>query len=127
MKPILLMLLLASPAVALDERAILHAISLVETGGNANAIGKRKEKGMYQMIPAIVSEFKGSDTAAATRAIREIERRFIAAGIEPTPFLVACAWNGGCNAVVEGRIRPAAWQYAIRVQNLMEKYHAKEK
>jgi hypothetical protein len=98
----------------------LHAISAVESGGNAHAIGAAGERGEYQMTPAAVAEFGGCDTAAATRKVRRIEAAFAANHITPTPFLLAASWNGGTGAVIRGRIQPGVWVYAQRVVNLME-------
>lgn len=105
---------------ALALALFLHAISAVESGGNSRAIGAAGERGEYQMTPAAVAEFGGCDTAAATRKVRAIEARLVAAKIEPTPFNCAMAWNGGTGAVIRGRIQPRVWAYAGRVGNLME-------
>ncbi len=44
------------------------------------------------------------------------------AGIDPSPFNIAMAWNCGLGAVIQGRVPSVTYNYAQRVVNLVEAY-----
>jgi hypothetical protein len=47
-----------------------------------------------------------------------LKRGLQSAGIEPTPFNIALAWNAGLDQVINDRVPPAAYAYAEQVANL---------
>lgn len=98
----------------------LRALSLVESGGNPHAVGGYGELGAYQMTPAAVREFGGYDEAAATRAVRQLEKRLTARRVDPNPFNLVLAWNAGFSATIHGRAPVSSYREACRVRNLME-------
>lgn len=98
----------------------LRAVALVETGGDAAAIGARGERGAYAMLPVVVAQHGGHGSAEAAREVRRIERALQARGVDPLPFNVALAWNAGVTGATTGRAPERSYDYARRVVNLME-------
>ena len=49
-----------------------------------------------------------------------IKRTLEQAGVEPSVFNIAMAWNCGAEAVLSGRAPTASYNYAERVTNLVE-------
>lgn len=100
---------------------LLKAISLVESGGRDDVVGRHGELGRFQMTPAVVASCGGYREREALRNLRLIERQFEHAGIAPLPFNVALAWNAGLGAVQRGRAPVASYDYARRVCNTLER------
>lgn len=96
----------------------LQALALVESGGNARAIGAAGERGAFQMMPAVVASSGGYGERAAARHVRLIERELLHADIEPTVFHLALAWNAGIGAVQRGQAPVRAYRHAVRVENI---------
>lgn len=98
----------------------LQALALVESGGNPRAIGAAGERGAFQMMPAVVASSGGHGERAAARHVRLIERELLHAGIEPTVFHLALAWNAGIGAVQRGQAPVRAYRHAVRVENIFK-------
>ena len=96
----------------------LRAVALVETGGNAAAVGRHGERGEFAMIPAVVATCGGYGQHEAEKHARWLERQLLAEGISAQPFNLALAWNAGFTAVRQGRAPVASYDYAVRVRNL---------
>lgn len=98
----------------------LHALSLVESGGNAAAVGRRGERGAFQMMPAVVAECGGYGERQAAAKLRLLARELEHAGVDPQPFNLALAWNAGLGAVLRARALTVSYQHAGRVCALFE-------
>ena len=98
----------------------LRAVALVETGGNAAAVGRHGERGEFAMIPAVVATCGGYGQHEAEKHARWLERQLLAEGISAQPFNLALAWNAGFTAVRQGRASMASYDYAVRVRNLYQ-------
>lgn len=118
MKTLLIYLLLALPVAALDEGALLRAIAEVETG-NRHVRGRAGEMGPHQVGPAA-----RADNGNAQRHLRWMQRTLREAGLAPTPYLLALAWNAGCERVIQDREQARHRNYARRVMNLYGEYTA---
>lgn len=114
MKPILLMLLLSTPAVALDERAALAAIAQRETH-NRDVVGRAGEVTRYQLSPATVRQHGTKDPRVHLRWLQEQFRR---RGVDWNIFNVALAWNAGLEGATTGRAPLSSYTYAREVQNI---------
>lgn len=115
-------------AVASQRSATLRAINLVENPTNHTRPGSKGELGPYQFLPrtwqmhtrvpfrqAIIRQH--SDVVAV-KHYEWIKTGLVAAGIDPSPFNIALAWNCGLAAVTAGRAPSVSYSYAERVQNL---------
>jgi hypothetical protein len=119
----------AAPGSSIDRAAFLRAIAEVETGGNSGAVGRHGERGMYQFnrttwrlhtsrsfhdahIGAVSSEI-------AARHFSWIHEGLVKAGQQPTPYLMAAAWNAGLGRVTNGRLPSTTKDYAARVANIV--------
>lgn len=118
---------------ALNDDLMLKAIGTVETNMNHNAIGKRGERGAYQLkhgswldaqpfvremtVPWSSWRCPLSQKAVAEGYLVFIKLRLISAGIyHPTPEHIAVCWNKGFSKAKESGFRPN--DYAIRVGNI---------
>lgn len=127
---------LALPVVGASERAeTLRAINWVENPTNHTRPGSRGELGPYQFMPqtwrrhtrtpfsrAVVRE---QADAVAVRHYEWIKDGLRDAGIDPSSYNIALAWNCGLGAVKSGRIPAVSYYYAERVQNLVEQQRAR--
>jgi len=129
--------LLGPAAQAAERWATLQAIHWVENPNNQTRVGPHGELGPYQFRVATWRMHSSRPFAHAVQrqfadevAVKHYEwittglRR---AGIQPNPFHIALAWNGGLEAVVSGRAPAACFRYAEQVQNLVEKLQRQEK
>ena len=138
MKTIILLLLSATLAHAVDDAKLLNAIAQVETGENRLAMngGERGAIGMYQMrTPAwsdanaqlkregkqtyTRSEWRSPEAqdAIAGAYLRVIRSRLLQMGIsDPSPEVIALCWNQGCGYARKHNFVPN--DYAERVGNL---------
>ena len=99
----------------------LQALSAVESGHNARAIGAAGERGAYQMTPAVVASCGGYGEREAAKEVQRIEARLIHLNIEPTPFHIALAYNAGLGAVQRGAAPVRSYQHATRVCAVLER------
>jgi hypothetical protein len=113
-----------------DRWETLRAINWVENPTNQTTVGRFGELGPYQFRPmtwrmhtqkpfrqAIQREVADE---VAVRHYEWIKKSFEQAGVEPTVFNIAMAWNCGVSAVIAGRAPAVSYHYAQRVTNLVE-------
>lgn len=115
---------------ASDRWETLRAINWVENPTNQTQVGRFGELGPYQFRPATwrmhtqkpfrqAIQREAADEVAV-KHYEWIKRTFEQAGVEPTVFNIAMAWNCGAEAVISGRAPAVSYQYAERVSNLVE-------
>jgi len=120
--------LVTTTALASGRWATLEAIHHLENPRNLARPGSKGELGAYQFR---ASTWRMHTTVPFARAIKRSESDIVAvrhyewlraglqrAGVEPTPYMIALAWNGGLSAAVKGRAPAVAHDYARRAQNL---------
>jgi hypothetical protein len=124
-----LLLVLGCVAAGASERpAILEAIHHLENPRNLIRPGPRGELGAYQFRE---ETWRMHTTMPFARAIERacsdhvaglhfewIRRGLERAGLPPSAYFVALAWNGGLKAAVSGRAPRSAQRYAERAANL---------
>ena len=128
--------ILGSIASASDRWETLRAINLVENPTNQTGYGSRGELGPYQFRSSTWHNYTrrsfqlANDRAAADEVAVQhyewIKGRLAAAGIDPSSFNIALAWNCGLSAVISGRIPMQSYGYAERVTNLAENFRRNE-
>lgn len=119
----------ANPVSDLDRRAFLAAIAEVETGGNARAVGRNGERGLYQFRSIVWRQYTTrsfydahNPTLSYQVAVKHFEwlsEGFRRNGKEPTPYMLAAAWNSGLSRTLSGRLPASTRSYAQRVSNLV--------
>src|SRR3954462_10516774 len=112
-------------AWASDRWETLRAINWVEHPTNQTQVARFGELRPYQFRPATwrmhtQKPFRQAiqREVAAEVAVKHyewIKRSFEQAGVEPTAFNIAMAWNCGAEAVITGRVPTVSYQYAERV------------
>lgn len=117
-------------AAAADRWETLTAIHWVENPTNSPAPGAHGELGAYQFrrstwrsYSSLPFEYARERVHADEVAIRHYEwlsRGFQKAGLAPTPYRIALAWNAGLNAALQGRAPRASHDYARRVVNIVD-------
>lgn len=125
----------ASAAEATERAETLRAINWVENPTNHARRGSKGELGPYQFRSqtwrlhtkksfqlAVVREHADEVAVKHYEFIRQGLRE---AGIEPTPFNIALAWNSGLGAVQRGKVPVVSYHYAERVSNLVETQRAR--
>lgn len=122
MSRFILMLLLATPALAIDQDRLLACISAVETGNRPHAVGRAGERGAHQLMASNRRRY-----GTPRRLLEHIEQSLQEHGIPVTPHTCALAWNGGLTAVIRGTLRPSTWNYACRVENLYNSHESATK
>lgn len=126
MKYLIILLLLALPAFAINRVGLLGAIKLVE---NTPVLGANGEHGPYQFTRAtwrqhskqpfsVAKGTSGKERAEQARvALAHVH--WIEANIaDPTVYRMALAWNAGVTAVNTNRLQQRHWDYAQRVVNV---------
>lgn len=118
-----------SVAGASDRWETLRAINWVENPTNQTHMGRFGELGPYQFRPATWRMHTDKPfRQAIDRAVADevavkhyewIKRTFEQAGVEPSVFNIAMAWNCGVDAVLSGRAPSVSYNYAERVSNLV--------
>jgi hypothetical protein len=113
---------------ALDRDVFLSAVAEVETGGNARAVGRRGERGLYQFTRATWQRHSSrpfaeahNPTVAHSVAVQHfnwLRARLSANGREPTAYRMAVAWNAGLGRAISGAPPRSTRDYARRVSNL---------
>lgn len=117
-------------AGASDRWETLRAINWVENPTNQTHVGRFGELGPYQFRPAtwrmhtdkpfrLAIERSVADEIAV-KHYEWIKRTFEQAGVEPSVFNIAMAWNCGVDAVLSGRAPGVSYNYAERVANLVQ-------
>lgn len=120
----------ALPAAAADRAETLRAINWVENPTNHSRRGSKGELGPYQFRaetwrmhtkkPFSLAVVREHADEVAIKHYDWIKRGLTAAGIDPSPFNIALAWNSGLGAVLSGRVPTITYNYAERVHNLVE-------
>lgn len=114
-----------------QDAALLWAIAMRETGGDHSLIGRRGEVTAFQFLPSTWAEYTNVPASEAqhnpriAHAVAEAHLDWLrgqlrAAGIKPTPLLLAQAWNAGSTAVILGQASHASRTYAEHVVNLYQ-------
>ncbi len=113
-----------------DRWETLKAINWVENPTNQTQVGRFGELGPYQFRPATwrmhtQKPFRQAiqrevADEVAVKHYEWIKRTFEQAGVEPSVFNIAMAWNCGAEAVISGRVPTVSYHYAERVNNLVE-------
>jgi hypothetical protein len=107
---------------------LLEAIHWVENPSNTTRPGRFGELGPYQFREAtwrfhtkkpfsLAVDRKQADVVAVAH-YEWLRRHLAAAGMEPTAYNIALAWNSGLTAVLNGRAPEASHNYAARVTNI---------
>ena len=115
-------------AEQVDFDRFLHAIAQVETGGNQHSIGRHGERGLYQIgavtwrqhsrLPFYRAHDPEAARQVALKHLRWLHDGLLRNRIQPTPELLAMAWNCGLSATINRRIPKRTYDYAGRVTNL---------
>jgi len=119
-------------ARASDRWETLRAINWVENPTNQTQVGRFGELGPYQFRPATwrmhtdkpfrLAVERATADEVAIKHYEWIKRMFEKAGVEPSAFNIAMAWNCGVEAVLAGRVPSVTYAYAQRVTNLVETF-----
>lgn len=75
---------------------------------------------MHSQVPFAEAIDRRNSDEVAVRHYEWLKTTLTRAGIEPSTYNIALAWNAGVNAVIKGRIPAASKDYATRVNNLAE-------
>ncbi len=128
----LLLVALLPEARAAGVWATLAAIHHIENPRGLVRPGARREMGPYQFraetwrmhttVPFARAVERAESDIVAVKHYEWLSRGLLRAGLEPTPYNIALAWNGGLSAAVRGRAPGAAHAYAQRAQNLAEEF-----
>ncbi|MEY2882088.1 MAG: hypothetical protein RLZZ15_4468 [Verrucomicrobiota bacterium] len=126
--------LVAATLRADTRHATLAAIHAVENPRNVTRPGRCGELGAYQFREATwrmhtAEPFaraldRAASDAVAVRHYEWLRRGLERAGLSPTAYRIALAWNGGLAATVRGSAPRAAHGYAERVANLAAEFAA---
>lgn len=121
-------LFIAQSAQAGTRAETLQSINWVENPSNSPRPGRCGELGAYQFRESTWAMHTKKPFASATNqrvsdevAILHFEwlkNTLVQAGLEPSTYNIALAWNAGVNAVIKGRAPAVAHNYAMRVNNL---------
>lgn len=101
-----------------DHTVFLQAIDRKED--SHGKVGKRGERGYYQMMPVNVVRYGGYDEEAAERMLADIIRHLKSNDIPVNPFTCALAWNAGWPKVVLGAAPVQSYRYARDVERYYE-------
>jgi len=117
-------------AAAADRWETLRAINWVENPTNQTQVGRYGELGPYQFRPTTwrmhttkpfsLAVQRAAADEVAVKHYEWIRRTFEQAGVAPSAFNIALAWNCGVDAVLTGRAPSASYNYAERVNNLVQ-------
>ena len=117
---------------AADRWETLRAINWVENPTNQTRVGRYGELGPYQFKPSTwrmhtdkpfrLAIRRAEADEIAVRHYEWIKHQLEQAGVEPSPFNIALAWNCGVGSVVSGRAPSVSFDYASRVTNLVESF-----
>jgi hypothetical protein len=106
----------------------LEAIHAVENPSNSPRPGRFGELGAYQFRastwrmytrrPFSEATNRQSSDEVAVRHYEWLKTTLAGAGVEPSTYNIALAWNAGATAVITGRVPSSSHDYASRVDNL---------
>ena len=123
-----LCLLAPGKAGAASRWETLEAIHAVENPSNSARPGRFGELGAYQFRattwrmytkrPFAEATNRQSSDEVAVRHYEWLKTTLARAGVEPSTYNIALAWNAGANAVITGRIPSSSRDYATRVDNV---------
>jgi hypothetical protein len=116
-------------AYASERWETLQAINWVENPRNSMKVGPHGELGPYQFrLPtwrmytkrpfALAAQRQNADEVAVQH-YEWLKRGLQSAGINPTPYNIALAWNAGLDHVVKDRVPAGSYAYAEQVANLV--------
>jgi len=115
---------------ASDRWETLRAINWVENPTNHSQAGRYGELGPYQFRsstwrmhtnrPFSQAVERSAADEVAVKHYEWIKRALERGGVEASPFNIAMAWNCGVEAVLSGRIPSVSYNYATRVNNLVD-------
>jgi len=124
-------------AIASDRWETLRAINWIENPTNQTRVGRFGELGPYQFRlatwkmhtdkPFRMAVDRAAADEIAVRHYEWIKRAFEQAGVEPSAFNIAMAWNCGVEAVLAGRAPTVSYGYAERVSNLVETFKSRQR
>jgi hypothetical protein len=122
----------AAAAHASMRWATLEAIHQLENPNDRTTPGRFGELGAYQFremtwrmhtsAPFSRALDRSTSDDIAVRHYEWIKRGLEQAGITPTPYRIALAWNGGLDAAVRDSAPAAAYAYAERAANLASQF-----
>lgn len=123
-------------ATAIERQRLLAAIAQVETGTAdtnkpARQVGRGGERSAWQISATNWSRYTRAPfidasldarlaSAVASLHVEWLVGQLRKAGMDPTPYALALAWNAGPTAVAQHRAPPAAHAYAVRVMALYD-------
>lgn len=120
--------LLATTAIAASRADTLQAIHWVENPTNSPVPGRYGELGAHQFRastwemhtrrPFAEAVNRENSDAIALLHYEWLKTTLTRAGVSPTTYNIALAWNAGVNAVIRGRAPLRSRDYAARVNNL---------
>ncbi len=113
-----------------DSR-LLAAIAQVETGNNPNAVGRKGERGIYQILPTTWAQYSklpveaaatdpGENDRVAREHLATLRLALCKRGLAMNAHALAGAWNLGEAGVMRSHNSKVHSDYADRVVNLME-------
>jgi hypothetical protein len=115
-----------------DRWETLRAINWVENPTNHARYGSKGELGPYQFRsqtwkmhtkrPFSHATDRSAADEVAVKHYEWIKTGLRNAGLKPTPYRIAMAWNCGLDAVINGRVPRVTYNYAERVRNLVETF-----
>ena len=119
-------------AGASDRWETLRAINWVENPTNQTQVGRFGELGPYQFRPATwrmhtdkpfrMAVQRATADEVAVKHYEWIKHMLEKAGVQPSAFNIAMAWNCGVEAVLSGRVPTVTYAYAQRVTNLVDAF-----
>jgi hypothetical protein len=125
-------LVITTQACADDRWETLRAINWVENPSNHTRKGRFGELGPYQFRPTTwrmhtsrpfsQATLREAADEVAVKHYEWIKTSLERAGVHPSPFNIAMAWNTGVNNVLKGRVPNVTYNYAERVSNLVETF-----
>ena len=126
---------LVNSAAASARWETLQAIHWVENPNDSPKPGRCGELGAYQfraatwrmhtMRPFADAVTRAHSDEVAVRHYEWLRCGLERAGVAPTPYNIAMAWNAGLRAVVRGKVPNSTRYYAERVDNLAGELHAR--
>ena len=122
-----------SPVRASERWETLEAIHWIENPHDTSRPGPMGELGAYQFrqatwrmyttMPFARAVDRRASDDVAIRHYEWLKLGLVRNGLEPTPYNIALAWNGGLAATVRGSVRAATRDYAERVTNVALELH----
>jgi len=121
---------------AADRWETLEAIHWVENPHDSTRLGPHGELGPYQFRqstwrmyshrPFYQAINRQYSDEVAVKHYEWIKDGLAQAGLAPTPYNIAMAWNAGLDSVLGGRAPSASHAYAEQVQNLVDRIKSNE-